>query len=162
MIEKEKPPKKQKEKNSKNSKAYEQKRSFYDEKEKQFIRDREQSLAHRWVNCSSMFSQSLFGYTFVVNQVFVQPAFILAECNYHFQQDQDKSKKNNYVKGRDKFQGADKLIQHLAYLMKVHPEREFSVCYEDRFLGQMECRVDVFLNSHDIPFHRIQMFKERG
>ena len=34
--------------------------------------------------------------------------------------------------------------------------------YEDRFLGLMECRVDVFLNSHDIPFHRVQMFKENG
>jgi hypothetical protein len=44
--------------------------------------------------------------------------------------------------------------------MKTFPEREFTVMYEDRFLGLMECRVDVFLNSSDIPFHRIQLFKE--
>lgn len=54
------------------------------------------------------------------------------------------------------------MIRHLAYLMKTFPEREFTVMYEDRFLGLMECRVDEFLNSHDIPFHRIQLFKENG
>lgn len=65
----------------------------------------------------------------------MQSSYILAECNYAFPKNVDKSKKNTYVKGRDKFQGADKLIQHLAYLMKIHPDREFTVCYEDRFLG---------------------------
>jgi hypothetical protein len=39
--------------------------------------------------------------------------------------------------------------------MRAYPEREFTVVYEDRFLGLLECRVDVFMQDHDIPFHRI-------
>jgi len=29
-------------------------------------------------------------------------------------------------------------------------------------LGELECPVDVFLDSHDIPFHRITLFKKNG
>lgn len=82
---------------------YEQKRDAWDEKEKQYIRDREQALAHRWVECSSMFSQKVFGYSYAVSKVHLQPAFVIAECFYNFPKDLDKTKKNTYVKGRDKF-----------------------------------------------------------
>jgi uncharacterized protein (UPF0248 family) len=58
--------------------------------------------------------------------------------------------------------GADKLIRHLAYLEKAYPNRQFTVMYEDRFMGLMECTVDEFLNSSDIPFHRIMFYKENG
>ena len=46
--------------------------------------------------------------------------------------------------------------------MRTFPERQFSVIYEDRFMGQMESRVDHFLEKQDIPFHRILIFKENG
>jgi hypothetical protein len=37
--------------------------------------------------------------------------------------------------------GADKLIRHLAYLEKTYPDRKFTVMYDDRFTGLMECTV---------------------
>ncbi len=47
----------------------------------------------------------------------------------------------------------------MAYMMKIDVRTEYTVCYEDRFMGLIECRVDEYLESHDIPFHRIQIFK---
>jgi len=55
---------------------------------------------------------------------------LLAECYYTFPEKMLKSKQSY-----KKFIGADKLIRHLAYLMKICPERQFSVIYEDRFVG---------------------------
>jgi uncharacterized protein (UPF0248 family) len=34
--------------------------------------------------------------------------------------------------------------------------------YIDRFMGLMETPIASFLNNSDIPFHRIQFFKENG
>ena len=42
---------------------------------------------------------------------------------------------------------------------------EFSVVYEDRFLGMMEIGFDAFAQMDDetrVPFHRIWMFKRKG
>ena len=61
-----------------------------------------------------------------------------------------------------KFKGADILIRDLAYIMKLDPERKFTVMYKDRFKGLMECDIQKFLETSDIPYHRIQFFKENG
>jgi len=42
---------------------------------------------------------------------------VLAECEYNFEE--DRKKQNTYVKGKNKFPGADKLIFYLSYSMKV-------------------------------------------
>ena len=59
-------------------------------------------------------------------------------------------------------QGADKLIHYLAYLQTVDESVRYQVVYTDRMLGSLECPLDTFLDSSDIPFHRIQMFKRNG
>jgi uncharacterized protein (UPF0248 family) len=46
--------------------------------------------------------------------------------------------------------------------MKVNDYVKYTVVYEDRIVGTLECPIDVFLSSHDIPFHRIQIFKANG
>jgi len=46
--------------------------------------------------------------------------------------------------------------------MKVQGDINYTVVYEDRMVGSLECPIDVFLASHDIPFHRIYMFKANG
>ena len=60
------------------------------------------------------------------------------------------------------FKGADKVIKRLAFESKISPDKKFSVCYEDRFLGILEADLEVFLTNGEIPFHRIQMFKLNG
>ena len=81
---------------------------------------------------------------------------MLAECYYTFQEVKAKGKTGK------RFQGADKWIPRLAWLMKTFPDRVFTVCYEDRYLGLLECRVDHFIDKLDVPFHRIMLFKEHG
>lgn len=61
-----------------------------------------------------------------------------------------------------KFKGADKIIKDLAFNKKIHPDRKYVVCYEDRFLGILEADLETFLNNGDIPLHRIQLFKCNG
>lgn len=85
---------------------------------------------------------------------------MLAECEHDFEE--EKKKKNTYVKGKDKFPGADKLIFYLAHSMKVFGDINYTVVYEDRIVGSLECPIDVFLESRDIPFHRIYLFKANG
>jgi uncharacterized protein (UPF0248 family) len=66
--------------------------------------------------------------------------------------------RNNYKEGM-KFRGADKIIKRLAYLQSLYPQRQYTVCYEDRFMGIIEADLDKFVSNSDIPLHRIQIFK---
>jgi len=38
---------------------------------------------------------------------------------------------------------------------------EYTICYEDRFIGLMEVPFESF-DHENIPFHRVQLFKHRG
>jgi uncharacterized protein (UPF0248 family) len=96
-----------------------------------------------------------------VKQVYWTHNELAALSGYSFRE-KKQAKKNKLVKGTNKMQGADKLIFYLAYMMKVDPSVSYTVVYEDRMLGGLECPIDVFLESHDIPFHRIFMFKKNG
>ena len=63
--------------------------------------------------------------------------------------------KNKYVKG--KFQGADKVIYKIAYFAKQaeNSDKVYTVHHEDRFQGLISTSVIRFLESSEIPFHRI-------
>lgn len=65
--------------------------------------------------------------------------------------------KNKYVKGLNKFQGADKVIYKLAYFAKQseNADKVYTVHFEDRFLGLIKTPVLQFLESSETPFHRI-------
>ena len=58
-----------------------------------------------------------------------------------------------------KFKGGDLVIKKLIYLAKANPNKKYTVCYEDRFLGLVETDVERFYFDSDIPMHRIQVFK---
>lgn len=55
--------------------------------------------------------------------------------------------------------GADKIIKRVAFLQKSNPEKKYTVCYEDRFLGLIETDIDKFMSKSEVPYHRIQLFK---
>ena len=58
-----------------------------------------------------------------------------------------------------KFKGGDLIIKKLLFLAESYPSKDYTVCYEDRFLGLVETDVGQFYYGSDIPLHRIQMFK---
>jgi len=45
---------------------------------------------------------------------------------------------NRYRKGETKFKGGDLVIKKLLYQAEAQPEKKYTVCYEDRFLGLVE------------------------
>ena len=65
-------------------------------------------------------------------------------------------------KGKDKdhiFKGADKIMKHLQWEIANKKEiAEYTVGYEDRFLGLLEIGIEDFMDAA-IPMHRIMYFK---
>ncbi len=86
----------------------------------------------------------------------------MAQCFYQFDTESLEGKKNKYIPGESKFRGADQIIKKLQYLQESEPEVPFTVCYMDRFLGILETDLQEYIQSSEIPFHRIQMFKRQG
>lgn len=97
--------------------------------------DLEKNVKTRWFDFSPIFAQSQYGHNYKVEQLFLLNQ-IIAKCNYRVKGESAEDK-NTYQKGKNKFQGADKIINWLAYLSK-HDGKEYLVSYEDRFLGIME------------------------
>jgi Uncharacterized protein conserved in archaea len=60
-----------------------------------------------------------------------------------------------------KFKGADHIVDRLMWDKKLNKE-EFTVGYEDRFLGILEIPFLEFAKKTDIPTHRIKYFKKDG
>jgi len=61
-----------------------------------------------------------------------------------------------------KFKGADHIYDRILWDEKLD-KSEFSIGYEDRFLGILEVPFEEFsLKKNDIPTHRIQYFKKNG
>lgn len=54
----------------------------------------------------------------------------------------------------------DMVIKRLS--KKVAGMDSYSVVYKDRFVGMIECDLDVFMNNPDIPTHRAWQIKQSG
>ena len=72
--------------------------------------------------------------------------------------------KNKFIKGVNKFKGADQIIYKIAYYQNLPENREkiFTVHYEDRYLGMIEAPILNFLGEGETPWHRIWLFKCEG
>lgn len=67
-------------------------------------------------------------------------------------------------KWRTKFKEVDKIMAYLCHDQKIHKNqdgsvKEYTVCYEDRFLGMVECEVWRFHQEMEIPYHRVWLIK---
>mmetsp|Transcript_4240 Transcript_4240/g.3561 ORF Transcript_4240/g.3561 Transcript_4240/m.3561 type:complete len:86 (+) Transcript_4240:345-602(+) len=70
--------------------------------------------------------------------------------------------KNNKGNKSTKFKGADHIYDRILWDEKLKPE-DFTIGYEDRFLGILEISFNEFsMKKNDIPTHRIQYFKKDG
>ena len=65
-----------------------------------------------------------------------------------------------YVARGKKFVGGDHIINRVLW-DKQHDQKEFTVGYEDRFLGLLEMPFDEFIES-EVPRHRLKYFKKSG
>ena len=58
-------------------------------------------------------------------------------------------------------------MAYLVYDQKIHKnpdgtEKNYTVCYEDRFLGMIECEVWRFHEEMECPSHRVRLLKCDG
>ena len=125
---------------------------------------REQALPHRWVNYTRAFSGEAFGKSFRPESLSFGAKNVIALCCCRFRQGPSVAAggSNRYVKGETKFKGGDKVIKRLVYQAQQQPEKRYTVCYEDRYLGLVESEIVKFYHGSDIPLHRIQLFKCDG
>ena len=88
---------------------------------------------------------------------------MVVRCQYNFKVFTNPMAKNKFVKGVNKFKGADQVIYKIAYYQNLpeNSEKVFTVHYEDRYLGLIETPILNFLQE-DTPWHRIKLFKVDG
>lgn len=117
----------------------------------------QRSLAHRWVDCTPIFSQQAFGRNFEVRKVWLVATQLIACYGFRFQHLNKPMRKNKYEKGKNKFPGADRIVYSLAYLQSLpeNAEKVYSLCYTDRYLGLLEMPVKTFVEKGEVPLHRI-------
>jgi len=66
-----------------------------------------------------------------------------------------------------KFREVDKIMAWLCYDQRIFKNdqgetKEYTVCYEDRFLGLLETEVWRFHQEMDVPSHRVWLLKCDG
>ena len=66
-----------------------------------------------------------------------------------------------------KFKEVDKIMAFLCYDQTIHlnengSHKDYTVCYEDRFLGLIETEVWRFHQEMECPYHRVRLLKEGG
>ena len=59
----------------------------------------------------------------------------------------------------NKFRGADQVIYKIAFYQTQNQDKQYTVHHEDRFLGLISTPITTFVESAEVPFHRIQLFK---
>ena len=89
---------------------------------------------------------------------------MIVRCQYNFKVFANPMAKNKFVKGVNKFKGVDQVIYKVAYYQNLpeNKEKQFTVHYNDRFLGLIDSPILTFINSGETPWHRIQLFKVDG
>ena len=86
--------------------------------EQKIMNEMEATISHRFVNLSELLSQKAIGKNFIVENVWWTPLLMIVRSQYNFKTLDNPMAKNKYVKGVNKFQGADKVIFKLAYYQR--------------------------------------------
>lgn len=121
-------------------------------------KDKDKLLPHRWISFQNVFDQKCFGQLYQPLQFSFGNKQHSCTCILKKAQ---VVKQNKYKDGK-KFPGADKIIMFLHFDSKLYAHKNYTVCYEDRFLGLCESDLTLFVESGEVPQHRIQFFKCNG
>jgi uncharacterized protein (UPF0248 family) len=175
-----------KQKGAKAKKDAVNKQRFENREDSKMVNELEKSVRHRWVNLTLKRGEtqvvvphryqidSLQGMDAISNILYVnvsrkfvpvgkQGAQYLAPAD---EQHEEVSTERVNRWGA-KFKEVDKLMAYLCYDQKTHKNpdgsmKDYTVCYEDRFLGIIECEVWRFHNEMDCPSHRVRLLKQDG
>ena len=75
----------------------------------------EATITHRFINLTSLFSQKAIGKNFIVEKIWWTPIEMIVRCQYNFKVFTNPMAKNKFIKGVNKFKGADQVIYKIAY-----------------------------------------------
>ena len=132
------------------------------------IKELEASIQHRFVNLTPLLSQKAVGKHLIVENVFLTPSYMIVRCQYNFKAFDNPLTQNKFIKGVNKFKGADKVVWKISYLQhqRANADKVFTVCYEDMGIGLVETPINVFIEAgqsqNQLAVHRIKLFKCDG
>uniref|UniRef100_A0A7S3JE84 MJ1316 RNA cyclic group end recognition domain-containing protein n=1 Tax=Euplotes harpa TaxID=151035 RepID=A0A7S3JE84_9SPIT len=128
---------------------------------KKKVYDLEKSIPHRWVNLTQLVSHNEHGENFKIDGVVLGVmnfGVVLSSRNeslkYHKKSTKDSKHKVRLVP-------IETILIKLEKSLK-YPIQDFTVIYQDRFEGNLEASLSDFLESSDIPSHRILMLLKQG
>jgi len=151
---------------AKAAEAKSKKRQRFESKqeEQKQLKEMRAELAHSFVDLTGLFSMRAIGKNMIVDNVWWTPTHMVARCQHNFKVLENPMARNKFVKGVNKFRGADIMIDKVAYYARQPENRDkvFTVHHEDRFLGLIETNVLTFIEESETPLHRIQLFKCDG
>lgn len=129
----------------------------YVREERKKVQEMDKSLKHKWVNFTHVFGYSENGKKYKIDSIELgiqNFAVIVSHRNeliYPLEKIGEKKK-------------GVKLMVIQEVIPKINKSSRFDLCdftviYQDRFEGNLECPLDYFYESTDIPYHRVKMLK---
>lgn len=122
--------------------------------DKKQVNQQEKSLEHRFINFTDLVTHSDDGIDYKIEDVClgINTFCMILSIRIHPVVNTKIKTKNKEKKS--KLKPIDRIFDQIINTSKYHP-REFIVIYKDRFKGELEADLEVFLDSNDIPCHRV-------
>jgi len=118
------------------------------------------SLDHRFVNFTSVFSQPESGLDYKIENIMLGITEFAAVLSHRSESLVETNPKDGDKK-KVKLIPIDKILQKLQN-SKVHQYEDFTIIYENRFEGNLEVDLILFLENQDIPTHRVRQVLKKG
>ena len=129
--------------------------------EKKKVYDHEKSIPHKWVNLTKIASHNDNGDDYKIDGVVIGVMDIAVVLSYRIDSLKYHQKKAKESKVKVRLQPIEKILIKIEKSQK-YPIKDYSVIYLDRFQGALEADLEYFLESSDIPSHRIQSLLHKG
>ena len=140
-------------------KAIQEQEKFREEKKK--VYDLEKSIPHKWINFTKLISHNDNGEDYRVDGVVIGVMDIAVVLSYRIDSLKYHRKTTKETKVKIRLQPIEKILIKIEKSHK-YPTKEYTVIYLDRFEGALEADLEYFLESSDIPSHRIQSLLHKG
>jgi uncharacterized protein (UPF0248 family) len=131
-----------------------------DREERKKVYDMEKSLEHRFINFTNIFTQNERGIPYRIENVFLGMNNFAAVMSFR---NEPLTLKDSKVKSKKnvKLRPIEKILYKLEE-SNLHDVSDYTVVYEDRFEGNLEANMNVFLETSDIPTHRVRQVLKKG
>lgn len=128
--------------------------------ERKKVHDLDKSLEHRWTNFTQVFGYNIGNKQFKIENIALGVQNFAVVVAYRNEIAYPLRIKHNKKYGV-KLMEIEKVI-HKLMKSKTHIIENFTIIYQDRFEGNLECDLKYFIEETDIPLHRVQMVKENN